>query len=253
MSKRVVISAAAAAISAFAGPAFAQDAYDWTGFYIGAHAGMNWGDANNETLIVAGGGPVVIPPEDIARINAGIDNSENGGFTGGAQFGYNYQMGGLVLGLETDIGVLALDQDNSRTFASAVLINPPVAFTVSQKVSSDWMWTVRPRIGWAGGPWMLYLTGGFAMANIKLETSYVDTAVPSHAAILENEETRAGWAVGVGGAWAFNENWSVGAEWLYADFGTVDATATSNGGFATLITETNPRANIVRGRVDFNF
>jgi len=254
MTNRFSIAVAAAAGLAFATPALAQDEWSWTGFYMGLNAGANWGDANNETTLSAGGGAVVLPPEDVAAINAAArDDSNNGGFVGGGQLGYNWQNGSLVFGVETDFGVFSLDQDNVRTFQSAVLITPPVNITVSQRVASDWMWTLRPRIGWSGGQWMIYATGGLAVANIDLATSYADTATPAHIAVLENDETRAGWVIGVGGAYKFNPRWSVGAEWLYADFGTVDATATSNNGFVTLFTETNPRANLLRGRVDFHF
>lgn len=254
MTNRLLYAAAAAAALAVATPAAAQDEWDWTGFYLGANAGMNWGDANNETLVAAGGGAVVLPPEDVAAINAlALTDSSNGGFAGGAQAGYNYQMGALLLGLETDIGFFSLDQEDTITFPSKVLITPPVNITISQRVSSDWMWTVRPRVGWAMGQWMVYATGGLAVANVNLATTYADTATPAHQASLSNDKTRAGWTVGVGGAFKFSPNWSVGAEWLYADLGTIDAVATSNGGFATIVTETNPRANILRGRVDFHF
>jgi outer membrane immunogenic protein len=251
----MVIGAAVAALCGVAAPAFAQDdVYDWSGFYIGANAGGNWGDANTDTVVTAGGGVVVIPPGDLALLNAqAFNDSNNGGFTGGGQIGYNWQNGGLLLGIETDFGALALDQDNARIIPSGLLITPPVTYNISQRVSSDWMWTVRPRLGWAGGPWMAYVTGGLAMANIKVATTYSDNAGAGHAAALTNDETKTGWVAGAGAGWAFNDHWSIGAEWLYADFGSVDATATSNNGFATISTETNPRANIFRGRVDFRF
>lgn len=55
----------------------AAPAYNWTGFYVGAHLGYGWGDAS------------------------GIDID---GFVGGAQIGFNWHLSrNWVIGLETDI------------------------------------------------------------------------------------------------------------------------------------------------------
>ena len=49
--------------------------YNWTGFYAGAHAGVGWSDG---------------------------DGSGSGGFVGGGQIGFNYQINQWVLGVEGD-------------------------------------------------------------------------------------------------------------------------------------------------------
>src|ERR1700675_2149894 len=64
----------------------------WTGFYIGAHAGYGFGQADTE-----------VTPLPVGRAPAAIslDPDENG-FFGGIQAGYNHQFSSFVLGLETD-------------------------------------------------------------------------------------------------------------------------------------------------------
>ncbi|MBX3518818.1 MAG: porin family protein [Xanthobacteraceae bacterium] len=97
MKKFAVIGAVIAALS-FAAPVQAADApivykapqaFNWNGFYVGAHIGYGWGDASGLNL---------------------------DGFVGGAQIGFNAHLSSnIVIGLETDIsatniGAGAVDQ-----------------------------------------------------------------------------------------------------------------------------------------------
>src|SRR5262249_16272281 len=58
--------------------------YNWTGFYLGANLGYQWGNVASLPL----------KPHGVA---------------GGAQVGYNWQTGQFVLGAETDIQLSASD------------------------------------------------------------------------------------------------------------------------------------------------
>ena len=73
-------------------------AFTWTGFYIGANAGARFAPTNPSY-------------EAIGFPSTGFDLVPNGdgakaGFTGGFQAGYNYQIGSLVPGFETDFNYL---------------------------------------------------------------------------------------------------------------------------------------------------
>jgi outer membrane immunogenic protein len=64
-------------------PQVYRNVFNWTGFYVGGHAGWSWGDAN--------GGDI-------------------DGYAIGAQLGYNYQFAsGMVLGAETDLTFSGMD------------------------------------------------------------------------------------------------------------------------------------------------
>src|SRR5829696_6889709 len=58
--------------------------FTWTGFYVGVNAGFGWSDDDFDSVDLA-------------------DDDNDGGFVGGAQVGYNYQIGSFVVGLEGDI------------------------------------------------------------------------------------------------------------------------------------------------------
>ena len=85
-------------------PAFAADlaapppAFIWTGFYLGANAGT----------VLSPGNPAF---QSQGFGSSAFDLPANGdgakaGFTGGFQAGYNYQIGALVPGFETDFNYL---------------------------------------------------------------------------------------------------------------------------------------------------
>ena len=102
-------------------------------------------------------------------------------------------------------------------------------FTVNSSVSSDWLITLRPRVGFAANNWLVYVTGGLAVANLKSNFSFTDTfAGATESASIS--KTKAGWTVGVGTEYALMNGWSVKAEYLYVDLGSENTTSSESAG-----------------------
>jgi len=80
--------------------------------------------------------------------------------------------------------------------------------------------TVRGRAGIAFDRSLIYVTGGVAFGELKTTDTtgfpllYIDTTTAT--------THRTGWTLGAGAEHAFNNNWSVKAEYLYVDLGTVN-------------------------------
>jgi len=119
----------------------------------------------------------------------------SGGF-GGGTLGYNWQMGSLVLGLETDAAGADLSASDST----------PGLATGSAKI--DALGTVRGRVGYAINQVLLYGTGGFAWADTKLSVSTLGTN-------FSDSHVLTGWTAGAGVEVMFAPKWSVKAEYLY--------------------------------------
>ena len=160
-----------------AAPVYVPPAFTWTGFYIGANAGYGWGNVNTNGFTLT---------------NTGDLN----GFVGGAQVGYNSQMGQFVVGLEADIQGADLSTGNSL---------------FGTRVKTDYFGTVRGRVGVAFDRFLPYITGGWAYGNVK-------TSVPGFAISSDNSHT-GGWALGGGLEYAFTNNLIGGVEYLYVDLG----------------------------------
>jgi outer membrane immunogenic protein len=178
MDKKIALAAALAA--SFAGSALAADlpskkapvaappVMSWTGFYVGANAGGAWSGNNSGSLKVYGGAPA------LSAIPVGNKVFNNyGGFLGGGQVGYNYQlMQSFVIGAEADIQGLAGNSGtaNFTGFSS----DNGTSYTTVGKASSNlqYIGTVRGRVGYLVMPTLLaYGTAGFAYGGVSSTVS----------------------------------------------------------------------------------
>jgi outer membrane immunogenic protein len=162
---------------------------------------------------------------NIPAVNAaGSGRLDPSGFTGGVQAGYNWQAGKTVFGVEADFN--AFNLKSSRTTAFALPFGGfPGGVVVGSSIATDWLFTARGRIGWAASNALLiYVTGGLAMANLKVGNSYTDFAIGGGVVTgieaASANSLRTGWTIGGGLEWALNRNWSVKAEYLYVDLGS---------------------------------
>ncbi|HEY2752131.1 MAG TPA: outer membrane beta-barrel protein [Phenylobacterium sp.] len=241
------------ALLAVAAPALAQDQsqVNWTGFYVGGVAGGAWGDTRARARVSVGNGNVVINPGDAAALAATSNDQTKAGFVGGIEGGYNYQMDNWLFGIEGDWTSMDLKNSNSKTLVSGALISPPITYSLNQSIKTDWMVSLRPRIGYASGPWMGYATGGFGWSELKYNVDFSDNRSGNDALSTGSKSTKTGWVAGLGGAYAFNQNVSLKGEWLYADFGHVGTAVVNN--FISITPSDVVKANMFRVGLDYRF
>jgi outer membrane immunogenic protein len=217
---------------ASAGPAFAADmatkmpvkappmsaaAPTWSGCYAGLDAGGAWGRSNITSVdVVTATGLPVAAPNNVFLSQLDSPKLHPSGFSGGAEAGCNWQSGNLVAGVEADLGYMGLR--GSQTGAGTYPVGGG-ALTTSNSVKTDWLFTARPRLGYASNNWLAYVTGGLAVTDIKYTESFSDAAGDSENAGVT--KTKAGWVVGGGIEYALQRNWTAKIEYLHADFGNV--------------------------------
>lgn len=240
-------------------PAAAQD-NPWSGFYVGANAGVTWSDSQLDATIATTGTPpanVVVPPADITAINATthFNSKHHTGFTGGIEAGYNYVMdSGFLLGIETDINIYDITGSHSNTVQSRTLINPPTTYTVSQSVDTDFIWNLRPRIGYAMDKFLIFASGGLAVTSTQYKATFVDSRAPGNTVELKsNDNGKTGWTIGGGAAYAFTPSLSLKGEYLFTDFGHSDFTTTSTNGFLTFNADAHLKSHMFRAGLDYRF
>jgi outer membrane immunogenic protein len=191
-----------------------EPTYSWSGFYVGGNLGGAWGKSDYN-FIPAGAWTGV----DLTRDGAARLNMAN--VSGGGQAGYNWQINRLVLGLEADIQYIGLRKTNIFTQNGPLAgIFTPYVFTESSK--SEWLATVRGRIGFTADHILFYGTGGLAIADSRSsDTLAFPTLAPAatFTSIGSRSDTQLGWTAGGGVEWAFAPNWSAKGEYLYAQFG----------------------------------
>ena len=197
---------------------------EWSGFYAGGYVGVTHARPNvNTSTVFSPTG--YFAQSSVTAINAdGTRSLKSNGFTGGGQFGYNKQFGRIVVGAEADFGAQQISESDSvsRQYPCCA----PTAYTITQEVKSNWLFTARPRVGVTAGKALIYGTGGLAVTDIKYSAAFTDT----FAAALETSEfkkTKAGYTVGGGVEVKVAKKWSVKGEYLYSDFGRESVTSTN--------------------------
>ena len=183
-------AACAALLLAFSGSAYAADlivsepmvdssSIDWTGFYAGLNSGYGMSDATSVIGPLNPQGPIA-----------------------GVQAGYNYDFGGLVVGVEGDLQWSGVRGSHTGAVSTGT-------------ASLDYFGTLRLRgaMPTAGGRLLPYITAGLSYGQISGTTTFgagfASTAHPL------------GLAAGVGAEFLVTDNVALKAEYLYVDYGDV--------------------------------
>jgi len=198
--------------------------YNWGGIYLGINGGWGWGQTSWTTGTNAAatfGTPL------------SWNTSSNGGVVGGT-VGANFQWDALVLGVEGDWDYSAINTGTSSTICNG---------TGACQTGNNWLATFRGRVGWAVDRVLFYATGGGAFANVQTTFNGI-----------QNTRSQAGWTAGAGVEWAFADNWTARAEYLYVDLGNYNGTCTTAAcGPGGLPFSASLKENLLRAGVDFKF
>lgn len=147
----------------------------WAGAYAGLSAGYAFGGESEDEFD-----------------NNSIDTD---GFVGGAFAGYNWETGGIVAGVEGDIGYSGVKGDNAGT-----------------EVESGVEGSLRARLGYVVTPDMLlYTTAGGAAKRLEVTTGAGSDA-----------NTALGWTAGVGSDVKITEQVFGRVEYRYTAYGSED-------------------------------
>jgi outer membrane immunogenic protein len=172
-------------------PPAIEAVYNWTGFYLGAHVGYIWANANASAA-------------DTAAITAtyGRMPRPQGGFAG-FHGGYNFQLPGkVVLGIEASVEGLGIDGlKDSLGIAPGSALN----------VTTDWVYEVVGRLGYAMDRWLPYVFAGGAWAHDK------ENGFNPFIGAFALANTHAGWTTGAGVEYAFAKQWSARLQYRYVD------------------------------------
>lgn len=224
--------AAAMALTA-SGPALAADlpppglpapppplVYNWTGFYVGINACYGSGSSNWTD------GPL-----------GSTGSFPTSGFLAGGRAGANYQIGQYVFGIEGDGDWTNLHGNSGSTGGGISAVVPP---PISCQTQSEWLVTVRGRVGYAFDSILLYGTAGAAFGNVQTGLNPPSTF---------DSTIEAGWTVGAELEVAFAPNWTAKVV-LFVDLPNQSCTTVASCGGAAGSTATF-NENIVRAGVNF--
>src|SRR5215471_5800685 len=219
--------------------------YNWTGFYVGGNAGVSLGTFKTDFSVAPGSFEALSPTRGLLSATipgfGGTDTLYPGGFVGGGQIGFNWQLSPLwVVGVEGDFQ----GADEKESFTPTGNFNVPVfnaagaptgtrlfgSTTLDYSAKIEWFGTARVRAGYlfGDGSVFTYVTGGLAYGKVDVEgTSALN--VPEFTTITQafgHSNVNTGWVVGSGteGKLANFPGWIFRLEGLYMDLGHLDTT-----------------------------
>lgn len=196
---------------------------NWTGLYFGGHVGYGFAGTEGVTT-AADGTPGGIPATESVSLH-GKDLPRGG------QIGVNYQMPNrVVIGAEADFSWSTFTGNQKAASTESATLTAGSWPQAETDYAFDWMATLRGRVGYAYDRFLIFGTGGLAFLNEEqTRTQYISngTASASNPIGRYTEESfkesssavRMGWTAGVGAEYALTSNWSLKAEYQFADFG----------------------------------
>jgi opacity protein-like surface antigen len=218
----VAVGALAAAVAAT--PAAAQD---WSGGYIGGFAGAQVQDQEeNERILFDTNldgtfGDTVRTTTAADAFSPGFcdgspkANNAAAGCTGddeaagevGLRAGYDWQRGNLVFGIVGDLSLTNVE-DSVSAFSTT-----PANYAFQREVQG--LAAARVRLGYAMGPYLPYVTGGYAVARVANDYSTSNGA--NSFTPTSNSGEADGFQIGAGIERRLTNSVSVGLEYVYSD------------------------------------
>ena len=268
-------------------PPVLPPAFSWSGFYFGGTAGYAFDGEGQNSLI----------PNTATQANGlaigsrpGFLNNRSSGFTGGGTIGYNFQLGGGIpvfsqLGGAFSSGLGPILGNGGATGGFVAGIEADAAYTDLSKtvnyvgaatgaVTNDFndtqfVGTVRGRLGYAFGDLLIFGTGGFAYGNVRTQSLLFPGAAPGNQAYAgATSSLRTGYAYGGGVEYAIpttsflnffkSSAVTVKAEFIHFDLGsqTVFLGNTFGGAGVPFTERVHTEGNLVRAglnyKIDFN-
>jgi len=210
-----------------AGVASAQSSTPWDGFYLGADVGsLSSKVCTSSTLNGAGIDPTGEKP---------FTGCSGSGLAGGLQFGENFQLNRLVLGIDVDL-LVSSSSSASSTSSFTGQAPPPGTYSFSGKLSPGDFAIIGGRVGYGGNLIFPYLrAGGVVTTGSKSSTlNYTPAGTTAPIASFSGGKNfnSTGWAAGGGAEIGLNGAWSISAEYLHMSLGKGSSSATTCAGAA---------------------
>ena len=215
-------SAGAADLPVKAPVPYVSPAYDWNGWYVGAHVGVIRGSSNWSANPPGAGGPALNGAFDLPfnfDFMAGT-----GSYVAGIQGGYNHVFPSrLMLGVEYDVSFPNSDVVVPYSVRGSQAIASPLTGQATYGEAVIHYGSARARVGYAFDHFLLYGTGGLTWTYDQVTRTQLAGVSYGGFAAAGTVDTqllwRLGWAAGAGVEIPLSGSWTAKAEFLSTGFG----------------------------------
>jgi len=190
-------------------------AQNWQGFYGGLALGGAYNTTHPDTEVlysgyfVDGGGG----SSDRAQLNPILQKTLKGwDLTGSALVGYDFQSGNITYGIEGDLTLM--DYSESKGVGTTIYDTNADTFTTDTTVKTNFMISLRPKIGYVVGNFQLYASTGISVSRFKMTHNFSDTSTGTDLSYSDTK-TAFGISSSVGANYRINNGWALRGEYIF--------------------------------------
>lgn len=200
-------------------------AAEWDGYSFSALVGATQQNSKSGVDVQRPASSYFLATDKTQMDRVGARKVTGTDWSGSVTLGYGWQIGKVVTGIDisADTGF-----DQSATHGATFISSPTAQYSIRQRIQADPGLAIRPRIGWVWGDTMTYITAGLVSARVTLDTTYRDSVAfngfTGASGSSSKSETRLGSVIGFGSEYALGKAWSLSAQYLYTDLGSISAT-----------------------------
>ena len=240
----------------------------WAGPWVGVYLGGAPYRANMSTTTGSvTGSSFFSTTESMNSVNQQLSSSGHSAtVTGGVQAGDSWVFKQLLYGWMLDYGSFSLKTSHHANSIPWTAPEPGF-YTASTSLKTDWLATLRGRIGFSPGSFgslLIYASGGLGYTNVKLSNTFHDTSALSGMGSGSHLNTQTGWTAGAGIEFPLTPNLIVNSEYLYIRFGSSASRASVSNTLgapgipafslsSTLLSSASIQANIFRLGINYKF
>lgn len=206
------LAAASLILSSAAAFADAPPYGDWSGFYVGAEGGAQFGHTH-----------FALPGDTHDALQK--NSNDKTAFTGGGLFGYNFQSGNTVFGVEGDMSSGGgTSSATACTVPDGCFVTTHDSFTTLNHLKTDWSGRVRARVGFTADDMLFYAAGGYSFADSKLSLVGLcyNAATPTVPLVFNFSRSKnlSGFNLGLGIERPLGDHFVARVEYVYDDYGS---------------------------------
>ena len=233
-----------------------ENQYNWSGLYVGGHAGFGQASSNisatpNGNFVTGGAGAIELG--GIIAAN-GAETITKSGALAGLHAGYDHKFGSVIVGIVGGISYYGLNSARVRgPFTSSFGTDTFIHENTNVTTVAD----LRLRLGTVVAPrTMVYITGGIATGRRSFDESVrfvTGTTLANNTYAASFSGSKTGATFGAGVEYAIAKNWTLGAEYLHTDLGTVWANGSNPSGTAGIAYSERLRLDAVKLLLNYKF
>ncbi|WP_438466941.1 outer membrane protein [Marinomonas sp. PE14-40] len=197
---------------------------NWEGLYTGIAIGTSSSTASPTSQVEYDGSYFNdnSSGSDRDQVNPILQKELDGNSISGSLFlGYHFQTDRFVYGVEADLTHSDFSESMSEGPTNFDTTSGTSNFTITSSAKSDYMLSIRPKVGYTTGNFLMHFSAGPVISEFSTTNTYSDTHGTGHNTSIENKETSIGVSANLGFDYLISSDLSLRFDYTYLNFSDI--------------------------------